>query len=137
MMSVFEPLAAWWVAIILPWAIESMTVAVLLVVILRLCRRSSPVLRKSIATLGLIKMALPPFALPVGLVSLGVTDPSGTSLAPLGAPLPLSIASLLATVHLVGVVFGFGLLIRRVRELRRLVAEAVPVEDEATRQAFF
>ena len=129
-MEYFDSLAVAWKAMILPWAIESTLVALLLLAVLRLGRRLSPAFRKSLATLGLVKLALPPVALPVGLLSLGVTDPSGSSVAPLGAPLPDPLVTALAAVHLAGVGVALTLLVRRVGEIRALVSTAAPVRDE-------
>jgi beta-lactamase regulating signal transducer with metallopeptidase domain len=123
-MTPLAELGSWWTATILPWAIDSTLAGLVLFGIARLTRKKSPALSRVIAGLGLVKMVLPPFLLPVGLISFGVTDPTGATLAPLGAPLAGSLIGVIGAIHLIGVGVALSLLAHRVFELHRLIRTA-------------
>ena len=128
-MTPLAELGSWWTATILPWAIDSTLAGLVLFGIARLTRKKSPALSRVIAGLGLVKMVLPPFLLPVGLISFGVTDPSGVTLAPLGAPLAGSLIGVIGAIHLIGVGVALLLLAHRVFELHRLIRTAHLITD--------
>ena len=118
-------LGAWWTATVLPWAIDSTLVALILLGVLRLTRTAAPAFRNAIALLGLTKMALPPQILPVGLLSMGVVGGAEDPVAPLGAPLAGPAMKLVAIVHLLGVAVGLLFLARRVNELHGIKASGM------------
>lgn len=116
-------LGGWWAAVVLPWALESTLVGLLLLGVLRALPRLPSGTRVGVATLGLLKMLLPPLLLPVGPISVGVADPGG-GIAPMGTPLGIALfpgdwLGWVAGAHLAGVLVGAGLLARQAAALGR------------------
>lgn len=115
---------SWWATVMVPWALESTAVALLLLAVLRLGRSWSPAYRVALSTLGLLKMVVPPALLPTGLWSLGVADGSGR-VQPLGTPMAEGLIAkgwldALAWTHLAGCLVALGFLLWRVGEIARL-----------------
>jgi len=118
-MSFLESFGAWWTAAVLPWAVESTLVGVLLLAALRALRRRPPGLRLGLATLGLVKLVLPPFLAPAALLSFGVAG-GGAS----GAPAAGTWLGAVGLLHASGVLVAGAILAQRLRELAWLRREA-------------
>jgi beta-lactamase regulating signal transducer with metallopeptidase domain len=132
--TLLSEFGGWWTATILPWAIDSTLAGLVLLGVARLVRKTSPALSRAIASIGLVKMVVPPFVLPVGLISFGVTDPAGRTLAPLGAPLAGWLIGVIGAIHLLGIAIGVGVLAQRVIALHRLRTGAEVITDPAALQ---